>query len=156
MDYAGLRSDVLSGAVDGVSVMSELEALVGDVVPLMGAAVGAYGAGVLARAEDTAAEATVGLGARLLRRVFARAVRPDAVSTAAADLAAAPGDADALAALRLQVRKVLTQDPELVIELAGMVRGLPAVTASGERSVAIGGSNHGSVSTGDRDSFQPR
>lgn len=130
--------------------MSELELVLSEVVPVMGAAVGAYGAGVLSRVEDAAADATVGLGQRLLQLVWRRAQRPDAVSAAVVELAGAGGDSDALAGLRLQVRKVLAQDPELLAELAGMLptRGA-VVTASGERSVAIGGTNSGSITTGD-------
>ncbi|MBS2966686.1 hypothetical protein KGA66_26855, partial [Actinocrinis puniceicyclus] len=97
-----------------------------------------------------AADATVGLGRRLLHLVWRRAKQPEAVAAAVAELAEAPADPDALAGLRLQVRKVLTQDPQLLAEIAGLLAaGGVVVTASGERSVAIGGDNSGSISTGD-------
>ncbi len=128
-----------------------------QVLPVMSAAVGAYGAGVLSRVEGAAADVTVGLGRRLLHRVWRGAREPEAVQAAVAELAQAPGDVDALAGLRLQVRKVLAQDPALLEELAGM---LPArggvVAASGERSVAVGGDNSGSISTGDGAPTAPR
>jgi hypothetical protein len=115
----------------------DVEVVVGQIVPMIGTAVGAYGAGVLTRAEDEAAEATVRLGQRLLGRILHRAVDPAAVQAAVGDLAAAPDDADALAGLRLQIRKVLAADPALVAEVAGL---LPArAQASGERSAAVAG-----------------
>lgn len=129
--------------------MSELEAVLAEALPVMSAAVGAYGSGVLSRVEDAAADATVGLGRRLLQRVWQRAKQPDAVKAAVAELAEAPGDADALAGLRLQVRKVLAQDAELLAELVGVLPARGAVIASGVRSVVVGGSNSGAIVTGD-------
>jgi hypothetical protein len=130
-------------------VVAELEAVVAEALPVMGAAVSAYGVGVLSRVQDAAADATVGLGRRLVQQVWQRSKHPEAVQVAVAQLAELPGDADALAALRLQVRKVLAQDPALLAQVAGMLPQRGAVTASGERSVAIGGSNRGTISTGD-------
>lgn len=130
--------------------MSEIELVLSEAMPVMGAAVAAYGAGVLSRVEDAAADATVGLGQRLLQLVWRRAERPHAVQAAVAELAGAGEDPDALAGLRLQVRKALTQDPRLLAELTGMLPARSAVvTASGERSVAIGADNNGSITTGD-------
>ncbi|HEV3174275.1 MAG TPA: hypothetical protein VGZ32_28255 [Actinocrinis sp.] len=128
--------------------MSELETVLAEAFPVMSAAVGVYGAGVLSRVEDVAADATIGLGRRLLQRVWHRAPRPAAVESAVAELAEAPEDPDALGALRLQVRKVLAADPELLAEVAGMLPGRGAATASGEGAVALGGSNSGIISAG--------
>lgn len=128
--------------------MSELESVLAEALPAMSAAVGAYGVAVLSRVEDAAADAAVGLGRRLVQRVWHRAVRPAAVESAVVELAEAPGDPDALGALRLQVRKVLAADPELLAQVAGMLRGQGVVTASGEGAVALGGDNSGVVSTG--------
>jgi len=65
------------------------------------------------------------------------------------DAAEHPDDEDALAALRLQLKKLLAEDDSLAQELARLVaQSRPAgknVTASGERSVAIGGNVSGSV-----------
>ena len=74
---------------------------------------------------------------------------------AAQDAAAHPDDEDSLAALRLQLKKLLAEDPALAQELARLLpQSGPAgqtVIASGDRSVAIGGSVSGSVIvTGDR------
>jgi len=140
---------VVSGRFVGGVVVSELEAVLAEALPVMSAAVAAYGAGVLSRVEDAAADATVGLGRRLLHRVWHRSARPEALQRAVAELAEALEDPDALAGLRLQVRKVLAQDPALVAELAEMLPKREAATASGDRAVAVGGENSGIVSTGD-------
>lgn len=117
--------------------------VVGQIVPAVEAAVGAYGAGVLRRAEDTAADGTVRLGQRALARVFRRGAAPG-VERAVRDLAeAGPTDADdAVASIRLELRKLLRRDPELEQDLAAL---LPATV----RSVTIAGDNKGIVSTGD-------
>jgi hypothetical protein len=137
--------------------MSEVESLVGQAVPAIAAAVGAYGAGVLTQTEDAAAEATVRLGQRILARILHRAAQRPALEGAVVDLAENTGDADALAALRLQVRKALIQEPELLRELTGIVpsaRSAPATaTASGPRSVAVAGDNSGPITTGDNSSI---
>jgi hypothetical protein len=128
--------------------VSEVDVLVGQVVPVIGAAVGAYGAGVLTRVEQGTADATVGLGQKVLARLLHHAARPAPLEQAVVDLAADVQDPDALAALRLQVRKILADSPELVTRLAGMLPPAPQATASGAGSVAIGGNNTGSVTTG--------
>lgn len=140
---------MVSGRFVGGVVVSELEAVLAEALPVMSAAVAAYGAGVLSRVEDAAADATVGLGRRLLHRVWHRSARPEALQHAVAELAEALEDPDALAGLRLQVRKVLAQDPALVAELAEMLPTRESATASGDRAVAVGGENSGIVSTGD-------
>jgi hypothetical protein len=115
----------------------DVEVVVGQVVPAIGSAVAAYGAGVLTRAEDEAADATVRLGQRLLSRILHRTPDPLPVESAVGDLAAAPDDADALAALRLKVRNVLKADAGLAAELAGL---LPArAEASGDHAAAVAG-----------------
>ncbi len=78
---------------------------------------------------------------------------------AAQDAAAHPDDEDALAALRRQLKKLLAEDDSLAQELARLLpQSGPAgqtVTASGNRSVAIGGNVSGSVIvTGDQDVVQ--
>ena len=48
----------------------EVATLAAEMTPYVSAAVGAYGGAVLAKVRDEAADATVGLGRRLLQRVF--------------------------------------------------------------------------------------
>ncbi|MFE7268854.1 hypothetical protein ACFU9B_44295 [Streptomyces sp. NPDC057592] len=128
--------------------MSEIEILLSQAVPAVSAAVGAYGAAVLTRAEDEAASATVRLGQRLLERL--RRNNPDrpALDAAVTDLAEADDDPDAVAALRLRIRHALRDSPQLCAELAALLP-VPRVETSGERTVAVGGDVTGIVSTGD-------
>lgn len=115
----------------------EVTALAAAVVPYVSAAVATYGAGVLSRVEDAAADATVGVGGRVLRRLLGRGESRPAVEAAVVDLAEDPGDEDRVAALRLQIRKALSEDPGLAAEVAQLVGAAGVtVTASGERSIA--------------------
>jgi len=67
------------------------------------------------------------------------------------DVAHAPEDEDLQAALRVQLKKLLTEDQSLAEEVSRWLEQGNAVTASGERSVAIGGDVKGStIVTGDR------
>ena len=73
---------------------------------------------------------------------------------AVADAASMPKDEDAQAALRLQIRKLLEQDPGLTREIEEMVeegrRAGVSVVVSGERAVGIGGNViSGTINTGD-------
>ena len=128
---------------------SELAVLIGEVSPYVTAAVGAYGGAVLAKANDQAADATVGLGRRILQRIFGSCAVGDAPQPVA-DLAADPGDPGLQAALRVAIRKMLASDAELAGDLRGMLAGAGpvTVTASGERSIAAQ-SITGVASTGD-------
>jgi len=73
---------------------------------------------------------------------------------AAQDVALSPDDQDAQAALRMQLRKLLTEDQSLAEEVSrwleqGKAAGI-TVIASGERSVAIGGdAKDNTIVTGD-------
>jgi hypothetical protein len=79
--------------------------------------------------------------------------KPEALE-AAQDIAQSPDDQDAQAAFRRQLKKLLTEDQSLAEEVSrwleqGKAAGI-TVTASGERSVAIGGDVKGStIVTGD-------
>ncbi|MFE2431671.1 hypothetical protein ACFXJ5_33690 [Streptomyces sp. NPDC059373] len=129
--------------------MLEIDALLGQAMPAVSAAVGAYGVGVLTKAESEAADTTVRLGQRVLARILRRSAQPAAIEAAVTDLAQAVEDPDALAALRLQIKKVLAGYPELAAELSALLPTGPTVHASGARSVAIDGDNSGIVATGD-------
>jgi hypothetical protein len=79
----------------------------------------------------------------------------EAALEAAQDVAQSPEDQDAQAAFRQQLKKLLTEDQSLAEEVSrwldqGKAAGIN-VTASGDRSVAIGGNVKGStIVTGDR------
>lgn len=127
----------------------DVTSLAGAVVPYVAAAAGAYGAGVVARVQEVAADATVGLGGRLLRRLLGREESAPLVEAAVLDVAEDPADEDRLAALRWQIRKAVAADPRLAAELSEMLASAGVtITASGERSVA-GHTISGVVITGD-------
>ncbi len=105
---------------------------------------------LLKMGEKAAEEAGKKLGAEAWERAKALwgRLRPKVESKPAAreaveDAAAAPQDEDALAALRLQLKKLLAEDPALATEIARLWGEAQAagvtVAASGDRSVAIGG-----------------
>ncbi|MFD6335112.1 hypothetical protein ACFWGI_36810 [Streptomyces niveus] len=132
---------------------AEIVQAVDQMGPYVAAALAAYGANVLTRAEDAAADATVNAGRNILLRVWnrvsptRRAMLQQAVEDAATT---GPGADDGAAALRVQLRHAISEDPQLVGELRHLLASAPrVVTASGERSVAIGGDNNGVVSTAD-------
>jgi hypothetical protein len=89
---------------------------------------------------------------RLRPKVEQRPAAKEAVD----EVAHAPADEDAVAALRLQLRKILAEDPTLAAELAPLAeqaRGQINVTVSGDRSVGFGGDmSGGTIITGDRHS----
>ena len=75
-----------------------------------------------------------------------------AAKEAAEDVAAAPDDDRAKAALELQLEKLLSGDPALAAELKALWdEGVAAkiVSASGDRSIAVGGNASGIFITGD-------
>jgi len=107
----------------------------GDVVSLaaeaasyMSAAVAAYGGAVLANVRDDAADATVGLGRRLLQRVFGSHGEGEPLPGPLADLVADPQDGDALSAVRLAVRHALAADPAMEAEVRSLLAGAPSMT----------------------------
>ncbi|MET7762799.1 hypothetical protein [Streptomyces sp. NPDC005336] len=129
--------------------MLEAAQLAQEITPFIAGAVGAYGSAVLTRVEDSAAEATVSFGQRVLHRLTGRgAVRQgpdaeqDAVIAAVVRLAGDPADPALLAALREQISTLLHTDPEIAAEIAALPRPeAPAqpvtITASGARSIAV-------------------
>ncbi|MFE3886100.1 hypothetical protein ACFXPQ_24865 [Streptomyces lydicus] len=140
--------------------MLDTTALLDQIVPAAEAAAAAYGASVLTRTQDEAANATVRLGQRLIRRLLNHDAdtAPDSapVRTAVVRLAEAGADPDLLALhraeLRIALRTALTEAPDLATELSVLLPATPpppAAHAEGERSVAVGRDNTGSIATGD-------
>ncbi|WP_239561728.1 hypothetical protein [Micromonospora luteifusca] len=125
-------------------------------MPYVTAVVAAYGKETVAKIHDSvidqASDATVGLGRRLLDRILRREESRPLIEGALVDVA--DGEQDAEAALRLQIRKALTADPQLAEEVVGMLPGgATHIEASGDRSIAIG-HNSGVASTGDHAMIQ--
>jgi hypothetical protein len=106
----------------------DVASLAAEMTPYVSAAVGAYGGAVLAKVRDDAADATVGLGRRLLQKVFGHQDEQEPLPEPLADLAADPADEDALAACRLQIRKALAADPVLADEIRSMLAAAGGVT----------------------------
>ncbi|KIE24668.1 hypothetical protein LK08_23575 [Streptomyces sp. MUSC 125] len=121
---------------------AEIVQLVGQAGPAVTAAVGAYGAAVLTRAQDAAAEATVGLGQRILQLLWRRgdeAGRTE-LERVVGEAVDERDDAYSAAVLGRFLRRALQEDPVLREELSALLpapaAGAVSVTASGERSIA--------------------
>jgi hypothetical protein len=109
-----------------------------EAVPYMATALSAYGGAVLAKVEDSAADATVGFGRRLLQRVFGRRRDGDPLPPVLAKVVANPGDPDYLAALRAAVRDELGDSAPLLAEVREILaQAGPAVT-SGQQEARAG------------------
>jgi hypothetical protein len=119
----------------------DVVSLAAEMTPYVSAAVAAYGAAVLAEMRDEAADATVGLGRRMLRRVFGTRGEGEPLPDPLADLAADPDDDDALAAVRLAVRRTLGADPALEAEVRSMLaaaRGVSQQVTAGRDAYTAG------------------
>ncbi|MGD0069890.1 MAG: hypothetical protein ABSB76_41575 [Streptosporangiaceae bacterium] len=101
--------------------------LVADATPYVTAAVGAYGGAVLAKVRDDAAEATVGVGRRLLQRVYGHRAADEPLPAPLAALAAEPGDADALGMVRWTMRQALEADAVMLEEVRSMLASAQGV-----------------------------
>src|SRR5690349_15845235 len=119
-------------------------------MPFVTAAAGVYGGAVVQKVSDAAADAgadaTVGLGRRLLRRLFASG-RSEQVQAAVVELAEAPQDEASVSLVQAQVLKALTAEPQLVTDLtqllgqAGVGGDRYTVTVSGGQGVQVGSHN---------------
>ncbi|MFI1924732.1 hypothetical protein [Streptomyces sp. NPDC020377] len=141
---------------------TEIVELVEQATPYLSAAVTAYGAAVLSRAEDAAVgaavEGTAGLGQRILHLVWrrrneeGRAALEGAVATAAEE----PDDADAAGALRHQLKRALREDAELVRELTALLPASGGVTLNVSGTRAIGAQHIGIAASGDNTTVHPQ
>lgn len=95
----------------------EIATLVTDVTPYLTAALTAYGTAVLAKVRDDAADATIGVGRRLLQRIFGGRDDGEPLPVALAEVIDAPDDADAMGALRLAIRRELEADAEMLADV---------------------------------------
>ncbi|MFF0390010.1 hypothetical protein ACFYS8_15185 [Kitasatospora sp. NPDC004615] len=135
---------------------TELVQLVEQTGPYLSAAVTAYGAAVLTRAQDAAVDATANLGQRIIQTVWHRRRRSDqaALTVALEEAAAEPESAEAAVDLRRQIERALREDDRLREDVAAMLPPAPQVviTATGERSIAA--QNIGTVINGDNTTVQ--
>ena len=112
----------------------------------IGAFVAAYGRAVLTKTEDQAADGTVRLGGRILASLRRKDRARPALDVAIQDLVNNPGDGDALAALRLQIRNLLADDPGLARQVRGML-GDDANPGAHNSHISVR-QNDGIISTG--------
>ena len=120
----------------------DVMSLAAEMTPYVSAAVGAYGAAVLAKVQDEAADATVGLGRRLLVRIFGSRDQGESLPGPLADLTADPDDGDALGAVRLAIRQALAADSDLEAAVRAMLTVAPAISQqvySGRDAYTAGG-----------------
>jgi len=104
----------------------EIAALVTDATPALTAALAAYGTAVLAKVRDDAADATVGVGRRLLQRVFGSRRDGESPPALLTDVIMAPNDPDALGVLRLAIRRALEEDADMLTDVREILAGSQA------------------------------
>lgn len=131
----------------------DVAAIVSQSWPFVGAAAGAYGTAVVTRATDEGANATVAFGQRVLQRLWHREEGRPYLRRQLQGVEDDPQNEGARAALREEIRRQLQEDDELRRDVAAMLADAPppggdSVTASGDRSVAVG-ENTGIIVTGD-------
>ena len=142
----------------------DLVSLAQEVSPYVVAAIGAFGGAVLVRANEQAADATVGWGRAILQRIFGVSAEGQEVPEAVAELAADPDNSDLQAVLRVRIGKLLAADPELAAQVRALLEQADTatgrtvtttVTASGKRAVAAGRDITGPFTTGNHSPVTP-
>jgi hypothetical protein len=109
-------------------------------VPYITTALSAYGGAVLAKAQDDAADATVGFGRRLLQRIFGSKPEGEALPPVLARVAAHPDDPDYLGSLRATIRDVLEGDAQMLAEVREILaQAKPTVISGSQTATADGG-----------------
>jgi hypothetical protein len=99
----------------------EIATLVTDATPYLTAALTAYGTAVLTKVRDDAADATVGAGRRTLQRVFGHRKADEPLPATLAEVVNGPDDADALGALRLEIRRKLEADAKMLADVREVI-----------------------------------
>lgn len=103
----------------------EIATLVTEATPFLTAAATAYGMKVLEDVRDDAAEETVKLGRRLLQRVFGRKKHDEPLPASLLQVVSAPDDADALGALRLEIRQQLAAHADMLADVREILASGP-------------------------------
>ncbi|WP_326824255.1 hypothetical protein [Streptosporangium sp. NBC_01756] len=112
--------------------------LANQAMPYVTAAIGAYGLAVLTKTQDLVADESVNLGRRLLQRFINGAQNKKRIEAAVEDVTDTPDDEDSHAALRGQLKRALAADPDLLKDIAEMLRNAGgAVIAGNERSQIV-------------------
>jgi hypothetical protein len=131
----------------------EIVALTSFLAPFLPYVVQA-GQKVAGRAADVIGEEAANYAEKLWQRLRPGVESKPAAKEAVEEVAKSPEDEDALGALRIQLRKLLEEDEALAADLTKIwdeAKAANVVTASGERSVAVGRDVSGStIITGDQ------
>jgi hypothetical protein len=114
--YPG-RAGPLKRVQEALMPGEDIATLVAEASPYLTAAASAYGMKVLEDIRDDAAAGTADLGRRLLQRVFGRKEQGEPLPGPLAKLADTPGDADALGALRLEMRQQLAAHADMLSDV---------------------------------------
>ncbi len=121
----------------GIRVSGEIAQVAADMVPYVTTALSAYGGAVLAKAEDDAADATVGFGRRLLQRIFGKKGDSEPLPPVLAKVVANPDDLDYLGTLRAAIRDELENDAQMLAEVREILaQAKPTVTAGPQSAQA--------------------
>ncbi|MFG3600263.1 hypothetical protein [Micromonospora chersina] len=103
------------------------------VMPFVTAAVQTYGAMTLEKLRDGvidgASGASADWGRRLLLRILGKGETQAGIEGAVEELAAEPQDEDAVAALRLQIRRALASDPSLQADVSRILVDASSATS---------------------------
>jgi hypothetical protein len=122
----------------------ELATLAADMAPYISAAASAYGGAVLAKVRDDSADATVGLGRRLLQRIFGRAKEGEALPGVLAEVVKNSGDEDYLTPLQGVIVSALKNDPQMLAEVreilaeAGSIVKITQNVRAGRNAYVVG------------------
>ena len=109
-----------------------------EMVPYITTALSAYGGAVLAKAQDDAADATVGFGRRLLQRIFGRKPEGGVLPPVLARVIAHPDDPDYLGSLRAIIRDALEGDAQMLAEVREILAQAKATVTSGSQTAMAG------------------
>jgi hypothetical protein len=152
-----MRASALASSFAGVQLEAAVEvaALTAFLAPFLPSLVRA-GSRLAERAADAVSDEAFTYARALWEKLKPRvAERPEAQAAAEA-VAAKPEDAAALEALRVELGNLLDENPKLKGDVAGIwqqaqTANVVQVTATGDRSVAVGGDVTGStIITGDQ------
>jgi hypothetical protein len=133
----------------------DIAALADQLMPYLTAAIGGYGAAVAAKTQDVVADETVSLGRRLVQRLLTWERSQPQMQAAISDVARAPEDEDAAAALRLLVKRRWRPTRPWPPNWPGCCRRRSAggITAVGGRAAAVA-VNTGVIRFGDDSTAQ--
>ena len=125
------RTDEIEPRQAPPQMARESAVLATEVAPYLAAALGAYGTAVLTRGEGAVADAAIGAGQRALQRIFGRREGRDELPAVLAEVIEDPDDADYLAVLELEIRRIVESDAAMQADIRAILRDVsPVVTVT--------------------------